>query len=248
MSSLGKGLAILDLYSSRTADLGVTEAARHLNIPKSSASRLMAAMAQQGLLEMERSTRRYRPGFLAFKLGSLYQSHTSLVDLADQGVGDLADRYAVTGYVSLRDGANIIVLRMRHGRTPLRTVVSEPGSCEPAFNTAAGRALLARLDETTLKALIPAQFATDDGQRMRAKEFVKHLAEVRTRGWAEASHYDGQIGAVAVTVVPDDSKIKPVALSLSFPQTSVDGTGRARMVTDLKRCAEELSQRFREPN
>jgi DNA-binding IclR family transcriptional regulator len=248
MSSLNKGLAILDLYCSRTAELGVTEAARHLNIPKSSASRLMAAMARQGLLEVEEKTRRYRPGFLAFRLGSLYQSHASLVDLADQAVGDLAERYAVTGYVSLLDRANIIVMRMRHGSTPLRTIVSEPGSCEPAFNTAAGRALLARMDDSVLKDLVPPVCEGEDGKRVRSKEWLKLLDAMRARGWAEASHYEGQIGAIAVAVVPDDAKTKPVALSLSFPQTSVDAACRTRMVGDLVGCAEDLSRRFRVPH
>ena len=244
MSSLEKALAILDLYSPHVAEVGVSEAARQINIPKSSASRLMAAMAQQGMLEMEAKTRRYRPGFLAFRLGSLYQSHTSLVDLADQAVGELAERFGITGYVSLLDKTNVIVLRMRHGKSPLRTIVSEPGSYEVAFNTAAGRALLARLDEETLESLISLHCASIDNPRARSREVLKTLEKVRKRGWAEIDHYDGQIRAIAAAVVPDDPKVRPIALSLSFPRSHSDQAGRLRMVAELRRCAAALSQRF----
>lgn len=248
MSSLQKALAILDLYSSQVAEVGVTEAARQIKIPKSSASRLMAAMAQQGMLEMEAKTRRYRPGFLAFRLGSLYQSHTSLVDLADQAVGELAERFGITGYVSLLDKTNVIVLRMRHGQSPLRTIVSEPGSREPAFNTAAGRALLARMDEATVTSLVSSFYPSGANRRARASEFMRILAKVRSRGWADADHYDGQIGAIAAAVVPDDTQVRPVALSLSFPSASVDHAHRVRMVSDLGRCVTALSRRFTGPH
>lgn len=244
MSSLEKALAILDLYSSQVAEVGVSEAARQIKIPKSSASRLMAAMAQQGMLEMEATTRRYRPGFLAFRLGSLYQSHTSLVDLADQSVGELAERFGITGYVSLLDETNVIVLRMRHGQSPMRTIISEPGSREVAFNTAAGRALLARADEATVASLVTSHFQSAGNRRVRAMEFMKILEKVRSRGWADADHYDGQIGAIAAAVVPDDTKVRPVALSLSFPKASVDHARQTRMIADLGRCVCALSQRF----
>ena len=244
MSSLEKALAILDLYSSQVAEVGVSEAARQINIPKSSASRLMAAMAQQGMLEMEAETRRYRPGFLAFRLGSLYQSHTSLIDLADQSVGELAERFGITGYVSLLDKSHVIVLRMRHGKSPLRTIISEPGSYEVAFNTAAGRALLARVDETTVRSLISAHYQSAGNRRARGSDFLKMLEKVRSRGWAEADHYDGQIGAIAAAVVPDDKKVRPVALSLSFPRASVDRARQLLMVAELGRCAAALSHRF----
>jgi DNA-binding IclR family transcriptional regulator len=244
MSSLEKALAILDLYSSQVAEVGVSEAARQIKIPKSSASRLMAAMAQQGMLEMEATTRRYRPGFLAFRLGSLYQSHTSLVDLADQAVGELAERFGITGYVSLLDKTNVIVLRMRHGQSPLRTIISEPGSREPAFNTAAGRALLARADETSVASLVSTYYQSAGNRRVRAIEFMKMLEKIRSRGWADADHYDGQIGAIAAAVVPEDTKVRPVALSLSFPKASVDHARQVRMISDLGRCVAALSQRF----
>jgi DNA-binding IclR family transcriptional regulator len=246
MSSLENALAIVALYSPRLPALGVSEAARRIAIPKSSASRLMAAMAEHGLLEMD-ADRQYRPGSLAFRLGTVYQTHTPLLDLADQVAAELAERFGVTGYVSLLEKSQVIVMRMRHGKSPLRAVVSEPGSSEIAFNTAAGRALLARLDEGTLETLVPAQFQDADGGLVRRSGFMALLQTVRKLGWAQAQYSGGQVVSIAVAVAPASEDIKPVAISLSFSPAALNRSVRLGMVKALRRAGDGLMARFAGP-
>ena len=244
LSSLEKAMSILQLFTARNPETGVSAVAQQLVMPKSSVSRLMRAMERYGLLEQDQQSRRYRPGLLAFRLGGLYQAHTSLLDLADQVVSELVNRFGVTGYVSVMDGADVIVLRMRQGRHPVR-FLSEPGSRELACSTAAGRALLARASEEEVRRILPKGLRDEDTKRkITADEIVHILHKVCRRGWAEAHYlsYPG-ISAVAVAVVPNDGQ-KPIALSLSFPDMAIDEARRDQMIADLVQRGARLGERF----
>jgi DNA-binding IclR family transcriptional regulator len=92
MSSLESAVTILGCFSPDTPELGVTDVARRLSIPKSTVSRLMKVMATRALIEQDRKTRRYRVGPLPFRLGQLYQSRGEALDRTQTEAVALAGR------------------------------------------------------------------------------------------------------------------------------------------------------------
>ena len=119
MSSLTTAIDILHRFSLERPEIRVSDIARGLEIPKSTVSRLLKEMVRHGLVEQDPNTRRYRPGPLAFRLGSLYQAHFKILDLVEAAVERLVGQFGLTGYIGVLDGADVVILRVRQGRPRL---------------------------------------------------------------------------------------------------------------------------------
>ncbi len=231
MSSLETGIDILQCFSSERPELGVSEVARRLNVPKSTISRLLREMMLHGLVERDEGTRRYRPGPLAFRLGTLYQAHLGILDLVDEAVDSLVEEFGLTGYIGVLTGADLVVLRVRQGSYPVRFVL-EPGYRVPAFTTAIGTALLARLDDETVRAMhAPGLHYPVTDFRMTVEELLERLRQARHRRWtmAEGTTFPG-FGAVGVAVGGMNGQ-QATAFCLSYPT----GTDFAEQTDDMIR-------------
>jgi DNA-binding IclR family transcriptional regulator len=247
MSSLETAVTILGCFSSDIRELGVTEVARRLNIPKSTVSRLMKTMASRTLIEQDRKTRRYRVGLLPFRLGQLYQAQVDALDLMEAELVDLVDQTGFTGYLSVLSGSDIVILRVRQGRYPVRMVL-EVGYRVPAFATAAGKVLLARHSDAELRGLLPTTLIYQHTEiRKPLAKLLIELAAVRQRLWAEAREetFPG-IAAIAAGVGSADHR-QPVALSLSFPVTAVSKKSYADIVARVVAAAARIAARTEDP-
>ena len=81
-----------------------------------------------------------------------HRANSTLSVVADEQLARIVKATGHTGYVAMLDGGDVLGLRMRPGSKPLR-VVTSPGDRLPAFCSSTGRALLARLDDATVRAL-----------------------------------------------------------------------------------------------
>jgi DNA-binding IclR family transcriptional regulator len=247
MSSLETAATILACFSPDTPDLGITDVAKRLNMPKSTVSRLMSTMARHGLVEQDPRTRRYRVGLLPFRLGQLYQAHVNALDMLEAEVVKLVERTGFTGYLSVLSGSDNVILRVRQGRYPVRMVL-EPGYRIPAFATASGKALLARQSDAELRELLPGTlvYQRTDIKKPLVKLLLE-LAEVRQELWAEAREetFPG-IAAVAAAVGSADQQ-QPVGLSLSFPVTAVSKRGYSDIVGQVTAAAGRIAARTDDP-
>lgn len=221
MSSLGSALDILRCFSTDAPDLGVTEVAARLGMPKSSVSRWMKSMGEAGLLEQDDTRRTYRPGVLAFQLGNLYQRHLKVLDLVDQSLKEMVEGTGLTGYVGVLNEADIVLIQTRQGTYPVRLVL-EKGYRVPAFVTAVGLALLARLPDDEIRRLHPEE--PHYGETNLSKTLDELLAEirrVRKRGFAQVSGttFSG-FSAIAVAV-ESGAEMQRLGFSLSFPNAAL---------------------------
>jgi DNA-binding IclR family transcriptional regulator len=247
MSSLETAVTILGCFSPDTRELGVTEVARQLCIPKSTVSRLMKTMARRALIEQDRKTRRYRVGLLPFRLGQLYQAHVDALDLMEAELIELVEQTGFTGYISVLSGLDIVILRVRQGCYPVRLVL-EAGYRVPAFATAAGKVLFARRPDAELRALLPATLVYQHTDiRKPVAKLLLELAGVRQRLWAEAREetFPG-IAAVAAGVGGGDHQ-QPVALSLSFPVTAVSKKAYTDIVGRVVAATARIAARTGDP-
>jgi hypothetical protein len=151
MSALSNAVSVLRLFSTER-ELSVTDVSRLLGMPKSSASRLLKAMREQGQLPHVDATPRYRVSPVFLEISRLCGRNLTLMDLADREVADICRATRPGGYMSILDGADVLILRVHLGPEPLR-VVTPLGSRMPSFATSTGRALLARLDNEAVRAL-----------------------------------------------------------------------------------------------
>ena len=184
MSTLVNAADVLKLIAKLRSDITVTDVVTHLGLAKSSASRTLSMMAEYGFLERDSVSRAYRPGAVVMEASYHFRaSHTALTLL--QGVLDkLVGETGYTGYINVLDGADSVVIQMRTGAGSLQ-VYTPPGSRAPAYASSIGRAILSRLTDEEVTALVQDGFEVRRGNIQRTrKDLLARLKEARETGWA----------------------------------------------------------------
>lgn len=239
MSTLENAISVLRLFNSERDELTVTEATRLLNIPKSSVARLLANMRDLGLLDGSGRQPRYRIGPLFFEISQQYRLKSSLIEKAESVMTGLCRETGHTGYVSILQGAEVLVMRVRPGSHALR-VVTPPGQRLPACETAIGRSLLARLPDERVRALYPNGLSSlKSNSPQSLVDLLKSLATVRRRGWAESlDEAVPDVGSTSIAV-EDSVDHEMVGICLTYP-ASVQKSKKSEMAQLLVQAGREL--------
>ncbi|MCQ4159575.1 IclR family transcriptional regulator [Roseomonas sp. GC11] len=243
MTTLSTAGQVLRCFSARRQELTVTEVAELLSLPKSNVSRLLRAMREAGFLESVPDSRGYRPGILMFELGNTYRRDSALVARAHAAVGRVSRDFGHTGYVSIRDGADVIGLTFHEGSRMLR-VGTPVGQRLPAFAAATGRALLARLPDEEVARLHPGPLAPPSPNAPQGMdELMQRLEAVRRDGYALAiDESNPGVGSIAVAV-GNAAGSEDACLCIVYPLALVDDAERDRMIAALLAEAREIHTR-----
>ena len=150
MSILETATAVLRLMALRQSEVTMTDLVEHLSMPKSSASRVLKQMAEEGLLVRNSTTLAYRPSLLLLELAHIVRSSTPLIEMCAQAMDTLGTETGHTGYISLLDHNDVVVLRVRPGSQALRAMTNA-GRRLPSWATSTGRALLARESDAQIR-------------------------------------------------------------------------------------------------
>jgi DNA-binding IclR family transcriptional regulator len=246
MSSLESAVSILCCFSPETPELSVTQVAAKLDLPKSTVSRLLMTMAEQNLVEQDANTRRYRVGLLPLRLGQLYYAHVQVVDLVNAELDTLVNETGFTGYVGVLNGADIVILRKKHGRHPVR-VVLDTGTRMSAATTAFGKALLARLPDHRLGAMLPADLVEGRGAARRpVARLASELALVRKQHWALGDTAFPGMAAIGAAVGSSDDQ-QAIGFSLSFPDSAVNAAARKSIAKGVVDAARRVAAATADP-
>jgi DNA-binding IclR family transcriptional regulator len=246
MSSLEKGLQALALMSPDRPRLRVSEVALALDIPKSSASRLLSTLDRHGFLERGARHAGFEAGFELQRLGRMYRSGDAVTELADEALRELVARHPATGYLAYLDGAETIIVRVRESPVPVRFVVSE-GTRLPAFVSAIGKALLTRLDSQQLLTALPERLVHAPlALSMTRAALMRELNEARERGWTELVDTARRgIGAAAVAVGSPQGRT--IGIALCWMERDMSPARHRRTVAELLGAARTVGRRVRDP-
>ncbi|WP_158780455.1 IclR family transcriptional regulator [Pantoea sp. BAV 3049] len=244
MSILETTASILKLMVSRQGGIRIQDVITHLGMPKSTASRVMSQLESYGYLEKDEQQGTFLPGPLILSASHLVSRQLTLSDHVDVALRGLCDRTGYTGYISMLDSQEILVLRVIHGRYAL-AVVTWPGSRSPAWGTSTGRALLARFTDTQLHDFFasPQVIAQLSGSKLEASELVAAVARTRDAGYACAINESIAETASVSCAVGDPVTQEAVAFCLSFPQALATPEELQRIATLLKETAMTIARK-----
>jgi DNA-binding IclR family transcriptional regulator len=246
MSSLETAVAILRCFSADAPELAVTEVAARTEMPKSTVSRLLQTMAEQGLVEQHEATRRYRVGLLPFRLGQLYYAHVKVVELVEAEMEALVEDTGFTGYVGVLHGAEIVILRKQHGRYPVQMVLPA-GTRVAAATTAFGKALLARLSDEELRERLPSDLADEAaGARKPFAKLLREINVVRDQHWAMGDTVFPGMCAIGAAVGSADDQ-QDIGFSLSFPNIAVNAQARKEIADRVVALARKVAATTADP-
>ncbi|MEI4473413.1 IclR family transcriptional regulator [Frigidibacter sp. MR17.24] len=232
MSILHNASDVLRCFGTGCSDITVTEVSTRLGLPKASASRLLKAMRDCGMLEEIGGTRRHRPGRMMLDLAAAFRHSSGLIGRAGEVVAAASRRFGHTGYISLRDGFEVTAIADFEGTNQLR-VVSNIGRRLPAHACSTGRTLLARLPEAEVARLYAGH--------PELELLLSRLAQVRAEGFA-VSTQETTLGVEGIAIaVADPATDEVVSLCLVYPHTLVTPEERDEMIAMLAEGAGEIA-------
>ena len=247
MTTLSNSTAVLRMFAPDRLEVTVTDVCRQLGMPKSTASRLLKAMREEGLLSRSENSTRYKVGNLLFEIARLYRLNSPLIEVVDDALKALSRETGHTGYISILDGADVLVIRMHQGSHALQ-VFTPLGHRAAAFATANGRALLARLPDERVRALHAEGLVPPSPSSPKDVEsLLAVLARVRGQGWEEANDEAiAGVGSVASSVT-DPETGETLGFCLSFPVSNVPKAERKRIAALVTTAARRIASRFGDP-
>lgn len=247
MTTLSSAADVLRCLSVDRPHLTVSATAELLGVPKSTASRLLRAMLEAGFLETAGASKQYRPGLLLYEAGRLYRDSSSLIQRAASIVARISSDTGHTGYVSKREGRDVVAITDHPGTNALR-VASSIGRRLEAFASATGRTLLARMSDTDVRKLYPHSLTPPSPTAPQdIDELLTLLATVRRRGFAESHDESNRgVGAIAVAV-GDLERGEAVSLCIAYPASMIAPAERQSIIDTLRAGAAEIAAITRDP-
>lgn len=251
MSILEGVESVLGMFGEGRHEISFNDVMDELGMAKSSASRLLAQMVRYRLLELQSTTRRYRPGVLLIRAAQAATQAHPFDEQCREILATLSDSTGFTAYLSMLDGTDTVVLQRLNGSNPVQ-VLSPPGARRPAFTTAMGRVLLSRLSD--------AEFGTrygpsnDTGLPQAPAGCPATVGELhervmtarRERSAVAINEGMPGIGAVAATLAdPVSGDVR--GLCLSFTAMQVSQAQATSLRDTLVRAVATVGQRIGDP-
>lgn len=215
LQTVDRALAVLLSFTARRTEWGVTELADEFGFDKSSAQRLLAALAARGFLSVDEVTHRYRLGAAVWRIASSWERRGGMATLVSPLLAELADATMRTAVFTLADGAYLrCVAAVDGGHASMR---DHPlvGEVYPAHAGATSRAYFAFLPKGQRESLIYrgplARFSNLTELDPAAIE--AEMAKAAEAGWAYSEgEYDVNTRAVAAPVMVGAQPIGSVSV------------------------------------
>lgn len=142
MQTIHKAGQVLQLFSVEQPEWGVSEVAEALAFPRSSASGLMSALVEQGMLQRT-GQRRYRLGWRVLAMSQVLLETTELRSEARRGMECLVQKFGETVHLATLERGQVIYVDKLQGTRAVQVAVTGSGRKFAAHASGVGKAILA---------------------------------------------------------------------------------------------------------
>ncbi len=150
VSSLARGIRVMECFSAGRASLSLTDIAEEMGIAKASAYRLVSTLVGVGCLQYDQETKRYRLGLKTLEFGHACLAGLGFPETAQPILEELVNRTRESASMAILDGDEIVYVARVASRRVMSVNLSV-GARLPAHCTSMGRILLAGLDEAAFQ-------------------------------------------------------------------------------------------------
>ena len=214
--ALANGLRAIEAFAASSNSLRLTDVARRSGLTRATARRYLHTLCALGFTEFDGKWFRLTPRVL--NLGYSFISQTPFPKLAGPILENLRQRTQEAASLAVLDGTDVVFLAF--STFPRTTNFVSVGSRLPAFNSSAGRVLLAGKPETEVQRLL-AKFRPPRRVTPKAKisteDILRAIQRARIDGYAvNDEEIEIGVSSVAVPVLaPTGAVIAAITLGLS---------------------------------
>ena len=246
VSSLAKAMKVLECFSAKEMELGVTEISNKLGMNKSSVSNIISTFCQLGYIQ-KCAGGKYSLGLRFLEYSFIINQHLGYSGAVYDIILDVSNCTGMIVYLGIPWGENVLYLNVVHPSSLLsqRPYTNILGETAPMYCTGIGKAMLSAMPESEWAERIPET----------RKKFTEHtlteldaimdeLRACRTRGYSlDNMEKDYGIRCVGVPVYDKKGRLA-AAISLSGPESNFSGESITRYAGILKEAALKMQERL----
>ncbi len=245
IQSVDRALRILDTFSLKEKELGVTEISKRLDLHKNTVFGLLRTLEYWGYIEQNQSTRKYRLGLKLLELGNQVKEGLDLRAVALPFLQELVERYSETVHLAVHDQGEIVYIEKVEGPNTIR-MYSQIGRRAPMHCTGVGKAILAYMSEKEIEKIIRLQglkYFTPN-TITDPRKLHEELRLIKENGYS-LDKEEIEIGLRCVAAPIRDSQNTVIAaISVSGPSMRMTEGKIQELISSVKEAAFKISKRF----
>lgn len=238
MRSVQRILAVFESFTPRRTSLSLQELADRIELPKSTAFRIVQSLEKAGYL-VRLDDRQYCLSFRFLRLAGLVKSTLGIREIARPVMAELSEKTKEATSIHTVIGKNRVCIESVAAASTLRSVI-QPGEQVPLMAGSASKVLLAFMPKKDLMAFVP---SIAKGTKRTQAAVLDDLESVRQHGYA-VSHGERLLGVSAISApIKDVNEEVKYCLSLGGPSIRVQAHEKTfiKLVTE---AAAEISLQF----
>ncbi|HKV15858.1 MAG TPA: IclR family transcriptional regulator C-terminal domain-containing protein [Reyranella sp.] len=240
LEAFARGLRVIGAFGRERRQMTLSDVARAVDLPKPSVRRALYTLVCLGYAESDGRSFRLTPKIM--ELASAYLGSNMVSAVIQPACERLSERTEQSCFAAVLDGYDIVMIaHSLHGRPDV--LAPTIGLRRPAFNTAAGRAILSQLPDAALDAWLAklepkvmTKFTVTDKKVLRAE-----ILHVREQGYAiTAQEMRRGFHAVAVPLKRHDGATLAALSVAVWVEDASDGSAADKYLPILFDEAEAL--------
>ncbi len=242
--SVSRIASILRCFTKSDSDLGVMQISRETGLHKSTTSRLLSALRQEGFVEKNAETGKYRLGLGLVTLAGAVLERQDLRQAAQEYLRTLAEFTQETINISILDGDECINIETVRSPQSIR-YAGQLGRRTPLHSTSTGKVLLTHMTPEQRQKILSqpldayTQHTVTDPIALRVA-----LAEICDQEYA-ISNEEFEQGLVAIAAPIRDLTGKVIAaLSISGPTYRMNADILTEFIAPLLDAAQNISRQL----
>jgi DNA-binding IclR family transcriptional regulator len=244
LSSVANAMRVVKAFSDDEYEMGISNLARRLTLPKSTVHRLSSTLVDAGFLERNPETGGYRLGLALFDLGMLVRRKMNVVTEARPYLRALMERTAESVHLTVLDHASVLYVNNIASPQAI-SMQSNLGARVPPHCCSEGKAMLAFMPAAMVDGIISAGLVARTPKTIvRASRLRAELAQVRSRGYA-LDDEELEIGLrSAAAPIRDHRGDVVAAVSIAGPVQRVGKKALQRFAVEAVVTGRTISQRL----
>lgn len=241
MSTVEKAISLLEMFTAREPEIGLSDLARKAGFDKATTRRLLVALTKHGLVEQDFDSRRYRLGAGLSRLARIRDTHFPFLQVALPAMRALAAETGETVHLSEYAAGSLLTVHVELSARANRVNV-DVGQTLPLHATASGIALLAfarpevagRLTQSSLEAFT-AHTVTDHDRLTAA------VRQAASRGYSRSAQgYEDGVHSVAAPILGAEG-FAIGTIAVAAPVSRIDDEAAAAHGEAVMRAANSVS-------
>lgn len=244
IQSVDRALRILEGFSLKEKELGVTEISKRTGLNKSTCFGLIQTLQNRGYLEQNTENGKYKLGLRVFELGQIFESGLDVLTIAKPYLKELVEKAKETVHLAILNKSEAVYMEKVEGPSAIN-IISQIGNRVNFHCTGVGKAILAYLPEENVNGLLKRDLVSFTKNTITDTEKLRQqLSEIKKKGYS-IDDEEIEIGLRCIAAPIFNARKEVVAaLSISGPTMRITEDRLAEMAGLAKETAYKISVRL----